>query len=82
MLDHLRRCGLRSAVMIPIAIGGQRAYALAVEAVRAERQWPPALVARLRLVAEVLAGAAHRSRQEEALLQPRRGRPFDHGPRD
>jgi formate hydrogenlyase transcriptional activator len=67
MLDHLRQTGLRAAVIIPIAIGGQRAYALAVELVRSERRWPPALVARLRLVAEILAGAAHRSRQEEAL---------------
>jgi transcriptional regulator with GAF, ATPase, and Fis domain len=67
MLDHVRQTGLRSAVIIPIAIGGQRAYALAVELVRAERRWPPALVARLRLVAEILASAAYRSRQEEAL---------------
>ena len=67
MLDHLRQTGLRAAVIIPIAIGGQRAYALAVELVRAERRWPPALVARLRLVAEILASAAYRSRQEEAL---------------
>jgi transcriptional regulator with GAF, ATPase, and Fis domain len=35
--------------------------------VRGERRWPPALVARLRLVAEILASAAYRSRQEEAL---------------
>ncbi len=67
MLDHVRQTGLRAAVIIPIAIGGQRAYALAVELVRAERRWPPALVARLRLVAEILASAAYRSRQEEAL---------------
>ncbi len=67
MLDHVRQTGLRAAVIIPIAIGGQRAYALAVELVRGERRWPPALVARLRLVAEILASAAYRGRQEEAL---------------
>jgi hypothetical protein len=52
MLDHVRQTGMRSVVIIPIAIGGQRAFALAVELVHAERRWPPALVARLRLVAE------------------------------
>src|SRR5262245_28637880 len=67
MLDHARQTGMRSAVIIPIAIGGQRAYALAVELVQSERRWPPALVARLRLVAEILASAAYRSRQEEGL---------------
>ena len=69
LLEHLRDAVVKSAVLIPILIGGRRVCALAVEAVRAGRQWPPPLVARLRLVAEILAGALHRSRQEEALLQ-------------
>ena len=85
-----RRCwimcvhaGLRAAVIIPIAIGGQRAYALAVELVRAERRWPPALVARLRLVAEILASAAlSQPSRGGAPLRSRRGRPLDRGTRD
>src|SRR5258705_11151487 len=49
LLEHLRDAAMKSAVVIPIAIAGQRVCALAVEAVRTERRWPPSLVARLRL---------------------------------
>ena len=67
LLEHLRDAVVTSAVVIPILIAGQRVCALAVEAVRAGRRWPPPLVTRLRLLAEILAGALHRSRQDEAL---------------
>ena len=67
VLKHLREAGVRSAVVIPITIAGQRVCALVVETVRTERSWPPPLVARLRLLAEILSGASHRGRQQEAL---------------
>src|SRR5436190_1723143 len=67
LLEYLRDAVVKSAVLIPILIGGQRVCALAVEAARAGRRWPPPLVARLRLLAEILAGALYRARQREAL---------------
>jgi len=67
ILEYLREAGVRSAVVIPITIAGQRVCALVVETVRSERSWPPPLVARLRLLAEILSGASHRGRQQEAL---------------
>ena len=66
-LEYLREVAVRSVVLIPIAIAGQRVCALVVEMVRTERNWSPALVARLRLLAEILTGALRRSRQEAAL---------------
>ena len=77
------RCRREVGGADPDPIGGRRVCALAVEAVRAGRQWPPALVARLRLVAEILASALYRSRQEEALrYRSGRGRAVDRGTRD
>ena len=54
-------------MVIPILIAGQRVCALAVEAARAGRLWPAPLVARLRLLAEILdrraaSGAARERR--------------------
>jgi len=66
-LEHLREVAVRSAVLIPIAIAGERACVLVVETVRTERRWPAPLVARLRLLAEILTGALRRSRQEATL---------------
>jgi formate hydrogenlyase transcriptional activator len=67
LLEYLREAGVRSAVVIPITIAGQRVGALVVETVRSERAWPAPLVGRLRLLAEILSGASHRARQQEAL---------------
>ncbi len=65
VMEHLREMAMRSAVMIPIAVAGQRVSALAVEMGRTDRTWPRPLVARLRLMAEILTIALTRVRQEE-----------------
>jgi len=69
LVEHLREAVVGSAVVIPILIAGQRVCALAVETAQSGRRWPPPLVARLRLLAEILAGALHRSHQAEALRE-------------
>ena len=66
VLDLLRRMPVQSAVIVPVTIAGERACVLAIEA-REPRTWPAALVTRLRLLAEVLANALYRHRQETAI---------------
>jgi PAS domain S-box-containing protein len=63
-----RLAGIRSNLTLPLAVGGEPPVgALAFNTVRAERDWPEALVKRLRLVAQVFAGALARKRADEAL---------------
>ena len=62
VLDYLRRVSLQSAVVVPVAIGAERACVLAVES-RAHRGWSRELVARFRLFAEILAAGLRRQHQ-------------------
>jgi len=70
VLDHLRTVPLQSAVVIPVVIAGERVCVLAFETVE-HRAWPPALVHRLRLFAEVLGSGLQRARQTRALREAR-----------
>jgi transcriptional regulator with GAF, ATPase, and Fis domain len=70
VLERLRRIAVQSAVIVPIAIGGDRTCVLAFEA-RSPRAWPEQLVARLRLFAEVLAGGVQRRMQTLELREAR-----------
>ncbi len=65
--EHWRRLGLKSHVMMPIVVGGELQGALNFGCVRAERDWPPALVARMRLLAEVFGSALARKRAQDEL---------------
>ena len=65
---NARLLGLRSNLTIPLAAGGLPPVgALALNTLRAEREWPDELVRRLRLVAEVFTNALARKRTDEAL---------------
>jgi formate hydrogenlyase transcriptional activator len=57
---------VRSAIALPTAIGNCRSI-LVIESFETDRGWPPPLVERLRLLAEMLAGALYRLTQELAL---------------
>jgi PAS domain S-box-containing protein len=61
--------GLKSALTIPLMIGGEALGALGIGAYRTEKRWPPELMQRLRLVGEVYANAVVRKRKEEELSQ-------------
>ena len=61
------RTGMKSALAIPLSVGGSIVGALAISTDRAERMWPDELVQRLRLLGEVFANALQRKRGEEAL---------------
>src|SRR6185295_15915700 len=67
VMNHLRNAAMRSAVLISISIAGQRVCALALQAARGDRIWPPPLITRLRFLGEILAGSLERSRRAEAL---------------
>ncbi|MBE2215343.1 MAG: GAF domain-containing protein [Opitutaceae bacterium] len=63
-----RRIGVKSHVTIPLIVGGARPIGvLAFHVMRKERQWRPAVVARLLLVAQIFANALARKRADEAL---------------
>jgi PAS domain S-box-containing protein len=58
--------GTRSIVALPLIVDGAVTGALAFSTLGSERQWPDELVQRLRLLAEVFAGAVARHRAEQA----------------
>ncbi len=65
--DSMRRFDVRSNVTVPMVVGGHVIGAVAFGALRAEREWPPEIVTRLRLIAEVFANALARKRTDEEL---------------
>src|SRR6266404_1757707 len=67
--DFARRFQLRSNVNFPFEIGGKVMGAMAFWAVHREREWPEAIVSRLRLFVEMIGSAIARTRAEEAARQ-------------
>ena len=68
--ESARRGGIKSSLCLPLAVGGEASVgALAFNTLRAQRDWPDALVNRLQLVAQVFANALARKRADEALRQ-------------
>ena len=68
--ESSRRLGLRSNLTLPLALGGEAPVgALAFSTLRAERDWPDALVKRLQLVAQVFCNALARRRHDLSLRE-------------
>ncbi|HSF47436.1 MAG TPA: GAF domain-containing protein, partial [Burkholderiales bacterium] len=63
-IDYCHRTGLRSHLGIPIRIGGRLMGVVGFAAFRSIRAWPEDVVARLKIVGEVLWQALARSRAE------------------
>ena len=59
--------GTRSALMVPLSVGGRAIGAVALESVRAERTWPAAATHRLTVLASVLEQVLARRASEDAL---------------
>ncbi len=57
----------RSALMVPLHLGGTIAGALSLATIRSTRVWPDAFVPRIRLVGEVFAAALRSERDRAAL---------------
>ncbi len=62
-LDH----GIKSTVLIPLAVGGSFLGVVGFAALKAERQWPSFLVQRLKLLGVVFANALMRKASEQKL---------------
>ena len=69
--EYILNTGIKATLLIPVNVAGRRTCALAVASFRSERAWPPMVIDRLRFVAEILAAALHRRRQERALVRSR-----------
>ncbi len=65
--EYFRQSGIRLSVGIPLHVGGQIVSFINFSAFRSTRDWPDGLVARLKIVGEVMAQALVRKRSEAAL---------------
>lgn len=64
---NMQAIGIKSNVSLPLTVDGQVVGALTFGVLREERYWPPEIVNRLRLVAQVFASALSRKRSDLAL---------------
>jgi formate hydrogenlyase transcriptional activator len=64
---YIARTGMKANLTIPVSMGGKLVSALAIGTFREARPWPDPLVNRVRLIAEIVAGALQRRRHELAL---------------
>jgi formate hydrogenlyase transcriptional activator len=63
--ENARRFGIKSTLGLPLSVGGEPPVGiLGLNSLRAERDWPDALVKRLQLAAQVLTNALARRRHE------------------
>jgi two-component system sensor kinase FixL len=69
--ETMRRYGPKSNVMIPIKVGGVVVAAVGFGALYRERSWPPRVVRRLQMVAEIFGYALERKRVTVELIQLR-----------
>jgi formate hydrogenlyase transcriptional activator len=65
--ESARQFGTKSSIVVPLSVGGRVMGALTFSVLREERHWPPQLVPRLRLIAEVFANALARKSADEEL---------------
>jgi len=61
------RLGTKSALSIPLAIGGRIHHIIAVHTLKKERSWPEIFIARLRLIGEIFISALERRDTVQAL---------------
>jgi PAS domain S-box-containing protein len=66
-IEYRRRSGIRSSLGIPLRVGGHVVALINFSAFRSTREWPDDLIARLKVVGEVMAQALVRKRSEAAL---------------
>ena len=65
--EHAQRAGGFAILVVPASAGGRVICALVIDGGAAARRWPPALVERLQLLTDLLAGAVQRGRHERTL---------------
>ena len=65
--ESARQLGVQSSLCLPLLVGGKLIGILALNTTRSKRDWPEALVKRLKGVAHMLASALARKRADQAL---------------
>jgi formate hydrogenlyase transcriptional activator len=65
--EYALRTGVKSNLMVPIAVGDRYLCVISTTMYRAQRSWSDAAVVRLRTVGQMLAGAIYRRRAEAEL---------------
>ena len=66
---YFEQQGLRGGIILPLAVSGSSLGLVAFMVLHAPKSWPPAIVKRLQLVAEIFANALIRKQAEEKLLE-------------
>jgi len=66
-IEYYRRSGIHSSLGIPLRVSGRTVCLINFSAFRPTRDWPDDLVARLKIIGEVMAQALVRKRSEAAL---------------
>ena len=66
-IEYHRTFGIRSSLGIPLRVGGPVVCLITFAAFRSTREWPDDLIARLKIVGEVMAQALVRQRSQAAL---------------
>jgi PAS domain S-box-containing protein len=66
-IEYRRRSGIRSSLGIPLRVGGNIVALINFSAFRSTREWSDDLIARLKVIGEVMAQALVRKRSEAAL---------------
>ena len=61
------KLGLRAAVVMPLVASGNVQGVMSLHMIRSTRSWPEAMLAQIRIVAELLANALGRMRVDDAL---------------
>jgi C4-dicarboxylate-specific signal transduction histidine kinase len=68
--ESARKVGIKSHLTLPLSLGGEAPIGiLGFNTTRQERAWPPRLIERLKLVAEIIANALARKKADQALRE-------------
>jgi PAS domain S-box-containing protein len=68
-IAYHRRVGIRSSLGLPLRVGGRIVGVITFAAFRSTRKWPDDLIARLKVIGEVMAQTLMRKRAEDALRE-------------
>jgi PAS domain S-box-containing protein len=66
--ESARQAGIKSALSLPLSVGGQAPFGvIGFNTTRRERPWPPSIVSRMQLVAQIFANALARKRADDQI---------------